>query len=84
MIGEHGATHSILKDRCFEISRKILEEKAIKLWKHGKGKQKMKADVITEEEEEELLWERGALGYNDAKILNRTVFYTLSQHFGTR
>ena len=39
--------------------------------------------MITEKEEE-LLWERGALGCNDAKILNRTVFYTLSQHFGTR
>ena len=43
----------------------------------------MKADVITEKEEE-LLWERGALGCSDAKTLNRTVFYTLSQHFGTR
>ena len=43
----------------------------------------MKADVIIEKEEE-LLWERDALGCNDAKTLNRTVFYTLSQHFGTR
>ena len=77
---EHGATYSILKDRCFETSRKILEGKAIQLRQHGKGKQKMKADVITEEE---LLWERGALGCNDAKTLNRTVFYRLSQHFGT-
>ena len=40
----------------------------------------MKTDVITEEE---LLWEQGALGSNDAKTLNGTVFYTLSQHFGT-
>ena len=80
---EHGASYSILKDRCFETSRKILEGKAIELRKGGKGKQKMKADVITEEEEE-LLWERGALGCSDAKTLNRTVFYTLSQHFGTR
>ena len=67
---EHGATYSILKDRCFETSRKIL---AIELRQHGKGKQKMKADVITEEE---LLWERGALGCNDAKTLKRTVLYT--------
>ena len=26
---EHGATYSILKDRCFETSRKVLEQKAI-------------------------------------------------------
>ena len=80
---EHGATYSILKDRCFETSRKVLEGKAIELRRQGKGKQKMKADVVTLEEEE-LLWERGALGCSDAKTLNRTVFYTLSQHFGTR
>ena len=80
---EHGATHSILKDKCFETSRKTLEGKAIKLRQNGKGKQKMKADVITEEEEE-LLWEKGALGCSDAKTLNRMVFYTLSQHFGTQ
>ena len=42
----------------------------------------MKADVT--EEEEELQWERGALGCKVAKTLNRTVFYILSQHFGTR
>ena len=35
----------------------------------------MKADVITEEEEK-LLFEKGALGCSDAKALNRTVFYT--------
>ena len=46
------------------------------------GKQKMK-DVITEVEEE-LLWEKGVLGCSDAKTLNRTVFYILSQHFGPR
>ena len=39
--------------------------------------------MITEEKEE-LLWEKGALGCSDAKTLNRMVFYTLSQHFGTR
>ena len=80
-LSEHGATYSILKDRYFETSCKILEGKVIELRKHGKGKQKTKVDVITEEE---LLCERGALvGCNDAKTLKRTVFYTLSQHFGT-
>ena len=80
---DHGATHSILKDKCFETSRKTLEGKAIELRQHGKGKQKMKADVVTEKEEDQL-WDNGALRCGDAKTLNRTVFYTLSQHFGTR
>jgi len=74
---EHGATYSILKDKCFERSRKMLEGRAIELRQHGKGKQKMKADVITKEEGE-LLWEKGALGCSDAKTLNRTVLYPKS------
>ena len=68
--------YSILKDRCSETSRKVLEGKAIELRRQGKGEQKMKADVVTKEEEE-LLWERGALGCSDAKVLNTIVFYTL-------
>ena len=47
---EHGATYSILKDRCFEASCKVLEGKAIELRRQGKGKKKMKADVVTKEE----------------------------------
>ena len=34
-------------------------------------------DVITEEEEE-LLWEKGALGCSDAKTLDRSVLYPKS------
>ena len=36
------------EDKCFENA---WERKAIELRLHGRGKQKMKADVITEEEE---------------------------------
>ena len=41
------------KGRCFETSHKILvfEGKAIELRKQGTGKQKMKVDVVMEEEE---------------------------------
>ena len=70
---DHGATYSILKDKCFETSRKTLEGKAIELRQH---EQKMKA--------EDQLRDKGALGCGDGKKnFNRTVFYTLSQHFGT-
>ena len=47
---EHGATYSILKERQLNLGNMEL-----------KGKQKMKADVITEKEEE-LVGEQGALG----------------------
>ena len=43
----------------------------------------MKAEALTEEEEE-LLWERKGLGDEDPRMLNRTIFYTLGQQFGTR
>ena len=43
----------------------------------------MKAEALTEEEEE-LLWERKDLGDEDPRMLNRTIFYTLGQQSGTR
>ena len=49
----------------------------------GLGKKKMKADVLTLEEEEQL-WTKDVLGGNNAISLNHTVFFMLSQQFGTR
>ena len=43
----------------------------------------MKADALSMEEEEQL-WTRGVLGGNNAVSLNHTVFFMLSQQFGTR
>ena len=40
------------------------------------------ADPVTEEEE--LLWSRQVLGADTALNLNLTVFYLISQQFGTR
>lgn len=57
---EHNKPYSILKDKCFEKSWKILEGKSIELRRKGGGKQTMKSDVVTEEEEE-LLSERDGL-----------------------
>ena len=42
---ENGAKHSIVKDRDFEESRKLLNGKAIDLQQQGKGKRKKKAVV---------------------------------------
>ena len=54
---EKGSTFSILKDREFDASRKVLNGKAIELQEQGLGKRKHRADPVTEEEEE-LLWSR--------------------------
>jgi len=78
-----GCKYSVAKDKEFIESRKVLNGKAIELREHGKGKRKNRADPLTEEEEE-LLWEKGVLGDANPVSLNHTVFYVLSQHFGTR
>ena len=43
---------------------------------------KNKADPLTEDEE--ALWESGALGGDNPSTLNLTIWYLLSQQFGTR
>ena len=78
-----GCKYSIAKDKEFSESRKVLNGKAIELREQGKGKRKNRADPLNEEEEE-LLWKKGVLGDASPVSLNHTVFYVLSQHFGTR
>ena len=80
---ENGASYSILNDKQFEKSHKVLNAQAIEIRELGKGKKPMKADTLTETKEN-LLWERKGLGSDDGGMLNRTVLYTLSQQFGTR
>ena len=73
---------SILKDKEFAKSRKVLNGKAIDLQNKGKGKRPNRADFITAEEEE-LLWS-SILGLDTPTSLNYTTFFLLGQHFGTR
>lgn len=78
-----GCSYSIIKDREFKESRLVLNGKAIQLRENEKGKKCKKADPLAAEEEE-ILWNTGVLGGNNPKSLNHTVFYIISQHFGTR
>ncbi|XP_065918766.1 uncharacterized protein KIAA1958-like [Dysidea avara] len=73
--------YSILSDDDFILSRKVLNGKA-KLQQRGKGKRPNKADPITSEEED-ILWET-VLGKMNPVSLNYTMFFLISQHFGTR
>lgn len=80
---EKGRTYSIQKDKEFEGCRKILNGKAIELRENGMGKRKNRSDPLSEQEEEQL-WKRKILGAYNPKSLNHTIFFMLSQQFGTR
>ena len=78
-----GCKYSIAKDKEFTESMKVLNRKAIELREQGKGKRKNRVDPLNEEEEE-LMWEKGVpRGYLSCKPQLHSA-YVLSQHFGTR
>ena len=80
---EKGYSFSIIKDREFFNSRKVLEGKARKLRNEGKGKLPNKSRSLTREEEE-ALWESGQLGNSSPRSLLNTMWWLLSQHLGLR
>ena len=80
---EKGQKYSIIKDKAFEGCRKVLNGKAISLREKGMGKRKNRSDALTLEEEKQL-WEKGVLGCTNPTSLNYSIFYTISQQFGTR
>ena len=79
---DHTKSFSILRDKDFAESRKVLNGKAIELREQGRGKRPKKAHALTEEEED-LLWERKVLGLYSPKSLNLSI-YRISQQFKTR
>jgi len=82
-LGEKGRVFSIQKNREFEGCRKVLNGRAIEVRENGMGKRKNRSDPLSEQEEEQL-WQRKVLGASNPKSLNYTIFFMLSQQFGTR
>ena len=74
---------SIIKDREFLSSRKVLEGKARKLREEGRGKRPNRSKSLTNEEEE-TLWKSGQLGSGNPRALINTMWWLLTQHFGLR
>ena len=70
---EKGYSFSIIKDREFFNSRKVLEGKARELRNEGKGKLPNKSRSLTREEEE-ALWESGQLGNSSPRSLLNTIW----------
>ena len=61
---------SILKDKEFEMSRKVLNGKAIELQRSGMGKRPRKSDPLTEEE---IFW-KTVHGRENPTSLNYTLY----------
>ena len=72
---------SIIKDREFLSSRKVLEGKARKLREEGRGKRPNRSKSLTNEEEETLS-KSGQLGSGNSRALINTMWWLLTQHFG--
>ena len=74
---------SIIRDREFINSRKVLEGKARKLREQGKGKRPNRSKRLTKEEEE-VLRQNGQLGSGTPRALINTMWWLITQHFGLR
>ena len=73
----------ILKDQAFERSRKTLAAKRKSLLKASKGN-KPQATRALSNEEEDSLFEAGQFGDHSPDVLQRTIWWFLSMHFGFR
>ncbi|XP_031556236.1 uncharacterized protein LOC116292998 [Actinia tenebrosa] len=75
---------NILKDDEFALSRKVLEAKRKNLVEQGKGNRPNATRSLTKEEEEDKLYQNGAFGAENPVVLQRTMWWILSLHFGFR
>lgn len=74
---------NIIHDEDFEDSRKILEGRARGLRQIGMGKRPNASEALTQEEED-MLWTTGRLGDSSPEILQGTIWFILTHHFGLR
>ena len=72
---------SIIRDRKFLNSRKVLGGKSRKLREQGKRKRPNRSRSLTKEEEE-VLWQNGQLRGGTQRALLNTMWWLLTQHFG--
>ena len=73
-----------MKDQEFTKSREVLSARKRDLVvSNAKGNRPQAARELTEDEED-LLFENGQFGEDDPEVLQRTVWWMLSLHFGFR
>ena len=83
-LNDHGSTLNIVKDQQFSLSRDALSSRKGQLLRDfGKVNRPQAARHLTDAEED-LMFERGEFGDQDPEVLQRTVWWLLSLHFGFR
>ena len=79
----NGYQVSIVRDREFAASKKILEGVAVELRRNGKGKLANRSRILSLEDEE-ILWTHREFGKNTPRAISHTLWWYLSQHRGIR
>ncbi|KAK3728340.1 hypothetical protein QZH41_002174 [Actinostola sp. cb2023] len=75
---------NLFKDQEFNKSREVLVAKKRQLVEiHAKGNRPQAARIMTEAEED-LLFEKGQFGDHNPEVLQRTIWWAFSLHFGFR
>lgn len=83
-LNDRNSTTNILKDQQFAKSRKVLSARKRDLVvNNAKGNRPQTARELTEDEED-LLFKAGQFGDYDPEVLQCTVWWVLSLHFGFR
>ena len=81
-LNNKGSTINLLKDERFKTSREVLTAKKKELVvQNAKGNRPQTARELTSEEEDEL-FRLGEFGESNPEVLQRTVWWLLSLHFG--
>ena len=80
---ENNYSGNILKDQEFEKSRKVLAARRKSLVSSGKGNKPQATRALTDTEEDSL-FKAGEFGDSDPVVLQRTIWWCLSIHFGFR
>lgn len=83
-LNDNNSSTNIMKDQEFAKSREVLTARKRDLVvNNAKGNRPQVARELTEDEED-LLFETGQFGEDDPEVLQRTVWWMLSLHFGFR
>lgn len=83
-LGNLGYAHDVINNKkLFNLTHKVLASKRKELKRAGKGNLPNKAKEITCEEEEQL-WQTGALGLDDPEALLSTVWFHTTKLLGFR
>ena len=83
-LNDNNSSTNVMKDQDFAKSREVLSARKRDLVaNNAKGNRPQAARELTEDEED-LLFQTGQFGEDDPEVLQRTVWWVLSLHFGFR